>query len=387
MTLETNVAPGDGGSAPIAPIMPGPAAPADGSTLSVSDAARLLSRHRIERQRQSQAAPVEPASDNAQPGQEPVELQESLPATEGETAPEEAPPSGESAEAIDPAEEQLPPIEPPRSWTSEEKERFKSLPRETQEYLANREQQRDREVRARQNEAAELRKAFEAERTQLEQARQQYEAALPALMQAVADQQAGEFADIKTVADVERLAREDWPRYVLYDAHLKKVSAIQQEMRAAQERQAQEFQSKWNEFAKRQDELFLERVPEFADKDKASKIAQASIDVLKDLGFADDELAAAWHGQASLSLRDHRVQLLIRDAVKLREAQSAAKLVAAKPKPPVPVQRPGAAQSSGAADDARIQALTQQLERTGSAKDAAALIQAKRAIAARRSKG
>src|SRR5882672_4996536 len=44
-------------------------------------------------------------------------------------------------------------IEPPRSWTKEEKERFFSLPRETQEYLANREQERDREIRRSQNEA------------------------------------------------------------------------------------------------------------------------------------------------------------------------------------------------------------------------------------------
>jgi hypothetical protein len=53
----------------------------------------------------------------------------------------------------------LPPIDPPRSWTKAEKERFQSLPRETQEYLHTREQEREREFRRGQNEAAEQRKA------------------------------------------------------------------------------------------------------------------------------------------------------------------------------------------------------------------------------------
>jgi hypothetical protein len=70
------------------------------------------------------------------------------------------------------------------------------------------------------------------------------------------------------------------------------------------------------------------------------------------------------------------VQLLIRDATLWREAQAKAKAATARPVPPV--QRPGAAPSQGAASEAQIQALSKRLESTGSLRDAAALVRARR---------
>ena len=81
-----------------------------------------------------------------------------------------------------------------------------------------------------------------------------------------------------------------------------------------------------------------------------------------------------WNGHKELSLRDHRLQLLIRDATLWREAQAKAKAAAVKPVPPV--QRPGAATPRQGTDEAR---LTQRLEQTGSLRDAAALVRARRA--------
>ena len=72
-----------------------------------------------------------------------------------DAAPADAQAPGEQTESAEPEAAAPPPIEPPRSWTKDEKERFQSLPRETQEYLATREQERDREFRRSQNEAAE----------------------------------------------------------------------------------------------------------------------------------------------------------------------------------------------------------------------------------------
>jgi hypothetical protein len=269
-----------------------------------------------------------------------VELQES--GDEPDAAPpQEAP--GETQEA-DPPEQA--PIEPPRSWTKEAKDRWQSLPRETQEYLATREQERDREIRRSQNEAAEKLKGASAKEQQLEQARQQYEQALPALLQTLHQNQAGEFADVKTYADVERLASEDPVRYLKWDAAQKKIAAVAQEVRAAQERQAHEQHGKFSEWSKREDELFAEKAPEAADKDKAAKLQGAAVEVLRDLGFTEDELGKLWNGQDRLSLRDHRLQLLIRDGVRYREAQDAKAKVVAKVLPPV--QRPGSPQPKGA---------------------------------------
>jgi hypothetical protein len=288
---------------------------------------------------------------------------------------------GETQEA-DPATEQLPTIEPPRSWTKEEKAEFATYPREAQEKIARREQDRERAIRQSQNEVAEQRKAAEAELEKAKQARTQYDEALPVLLQTLQEQQQGQFADIKTMADVERMATEDWPRYIMWDAQQKKIAAVKQEVMAANQRKETERQTKWQEFSKRQDELIAERIPELADKDKAQKISSAAIDVLRDIGFPDQELTELWHGQKEVSLRDARIQQLIFDGVKYRDAQKAAKeKVAAKPVPPV--QRPGVAAPKGAADEHAIKTLKSRLEQSGSVKDAAALLTAQRKARAR----
>jgi hypothetical protein len=63
----------------------------------------------------------------------------------------------DGAEAADRA------IDPPVSWTAEEKEKFKALPREVQETVARRETERERFVQAKANEAAQARQHAERE--------------------------------------------------------------------------------------------------------------------------------------------------------------------------------------------------------------------------------
>jgi hypothetical protein len=115
-----------------------------------------------------------------------------------------------------------------------------------------------------------------------------------------------------------------------------------------------------------------------ADAAKAAELQTNALKVLRELGFDEEnELVPMWNGQKELSLRDHRLQLLIRDATLWREAQAKAKAAVTKPVPPV--QRPGAASARQGTDEARVQHLTQRLEQTGSLRDAAALIRARRA--------
>lgn len=327
--------------------------------LSAREAANALSQSRWKR--------------DANPAAEPAT---EIPAEpEAAAQPEAGPGEQPAAVEADPAEQ--PPIEPPRSWTKEDKELFTGLPRETQERLAERERLRETDFSRRQNELAEQRKPLEAERSQLEQARKQYEEALPTLLATLQQATAGEFSDIKTMADVERLAREDWPRYALWDAQQKKIGAVQQEMTAAQQRQAQEFQTKWATFAKEEDAKFTQAAPEMANKETATKVANSSIELLKDKGFSDTDLGKLWNGEASLSLRDHRVQLLIRDAVRYRDAQALAKTKVSKPVPNV--QRPGTAPQRAPDRDVQLAQLSKQLDQSGSWKDAARLLQAQRA--------
>jgi hypothetical protein len=365
------------------PIAVAPA-PAGDSPMDAREAARSLAAWRRDRGQQGDASKDQPQlSARAERAAPHEPEQESSPAQAGSDAGERPAPPGET-ESADPAAEarpeagtDLPPIEAPRSWTKEDKELFTSLPRATQERIAERERSREGDFNRRQQEAAEKSKALEAERSKAEQARQQYEAALPQLLQTLEQQQAGEFADIKTLADVERLAREDWPRYALWDVQQKKIAEVGQHLALAQQRQAQERVQQFSEFARREDDLFKEKVPDMADAKRAAGLQTAALAVLKELGFQETELAQSWHGQRDLSLRDHRVQLLIRDATLWRDAQAKAKAAATRPVPAV--QRPGVSQPKGAAQDAQIQHLTQKLEKTGNLKDAAALLRARRA--------
>ena len=376
----------DGGSE-ASPIAVAPA-PAGERPLGAREAARNLASWRHNRDKRDQdgeqrqtSAPV-PAKAGiagaAAAPHEPVKEASFAEATEdtGERPgldPRASPPS--ETEGAD-REGDLPPIEPPRSWTKEDKELFTSLPRETQERLAERERSREGDFSRRQQEATEHRNALAAERLMAEQTRQRYETALPLLLNGLQQQQGGEFADIKTLADLERLAGEDRPRYLRWELQQRNIAAVAQQLAASQEHRASEHRQQFSEFAQRQNELFKEKVPEMADSGAAAKLQEAAVSALKDVGFTDPELVAYWNGGQTMSLRDHRLLLLVRDAVHWRDAQQKAKAATAKPVPPV--QRPGVSQPRGAAHDVQVQNLTKRLETSGSLKDAAALLRARR---------
>ena len=370
------------GGAPIDIVqIPAPA----GEAISTRDAARSLASFRLKAREGEREPRLE--SEQAQDQGRPATHAEAVPPADesarASAQADAAPPiqpeaTGETTESAEPPAEQAP-IEPPRSWTKEARERFASLPRETQEYLASREQDRDREVRRSQNEAAEQRKVMETERQKAEQARLQYETALPTMLATLYQQQAGDFPDVKSIIDVERLAREDWPRYVLWDAQQKRIASAQQELASTAQRQDQERQVRLDEFIKREQGLFIEKVPEIADPTQRSKLERSALGMLHELGFSDQELGDLYRGRADLSLHDHRLQMLIRDGIRFRDAQKAAKEASTKPVPPV--QRPGVAQPRGAAQDAVVQNLTKRLDQTGNLKDAARLLAERRKAA------
>ena len=173
------------------------------------------------------------------------------------------------------------------------------------------------------------------------------------------------------------MAREDWPGYVQWDAQQKKIAAVQQQLGAALARQSHEATQRWHTYVADEDARFRERAPEFADTEALAKAARSAAEMLKELGFSDGELGEMWNGGRRISLRDHRIQLLIRDGMRFREAQAAA----SRPQPrPVPdVQRPGPAPARNADADGRVKDLTDRLNATGNLRDAAALLVARRA--------
>ena len=304
---------------------------------------------------------------------------ESDPAQAGDDAGDPKNPPGET-QSQDAVAQQQPPVDPPRSWSKEDKELFKALPRETQERLVERERSRDSDISRRQQEATERAKALEAERSLTEQARGQFEHALPVLLSKMLSAHSGEFADVQTMDDVQKLAVADPIRYTQWDAAQKRIAAVHQEIVSVQQRQAVEQAQQLQHYRMREAQIFAEKAPEFADPVQSKKLMDGAVTVLRDLGFQDQELGELWNGNRNISIHDHRLHLLLRDGIKWRDASAKAKTVQARPVPPV--QRPGAAQPKGAQREAELQNLSKQIDNSkgvNQLRAAAALVAARRA--------
>lgn len=299
------------------------------------------------------------------------------PGAEHESAPDgdDAEPAEAPGETEDEDETEESPIQPPRTWTKAEKEAFASLPREHQQAIVARESERDSYYQRGLKEAADKQRAASAREQAAEQARLQYEAALPQLYQQFAAQFQSEFQDIKTWDDVSAMRQNDPMRYMAWQEAREKGTALQKQTSEAQQRQQQEQAERWVNYVNAETQAFTEKAPEFANPETATKAQAQAREVLIDLGFSEGELAAMWEQGQSLSLRDHRVMLLVRDAMKYRTAQKAAKTAAKKPVPPV--QRPGNASSKGEGQAVDLKILDQKLSRSGSMQDAIALLNAR----------
>lgn len=272
--------------------------------------------------------------------------------------------------------EALPPIEPPASWTKEERKAWETLPRDLQESIADRERARRADVDRRLNEAAKIAKAAEARELAAEQARKNYEDRIPQLQNAINAQYASEFGDIQTWDDVRKLAAEDPARYTQWQAFNDHAKAIAQEAQQTQQRQQAEASERARQFLEEQNKLFMEKVPDFASPEKALELRRQAFDTLTDIGFAKEDIGHAWDTGGTIPVHDHRFQMLVYKASLYDKAQKAVRTPSPKPAPQV--QRPGPASSSKDRQSEQIKTLDQKLSRSGSRSDALALLRAMR---------
>lgn len=330
------------------------------SELSIAEAARSIADFRYKREAEASRQAEQPA-------------ESAPPATaEQESAQADAAPEGTTAEDQG-TEPELPAIEPPRSWSKDAHERWSKLDRETQEFLAARDSEDQKAIKRSLNEAAEQRKAFEAQRSEAEKVRQQYEAKLPALMQDLESAYNAQFSDIKSMADVEKLASEaarlatEDPFRALqiqtylnaWNVHQQKMAVVRQEMETAKQRQSEEKSKSWIDHVQQENAKAAELIPDLADKVKGPALMNRATERLAELGFGTDELQKLASGEEKLSIYDHRIQQLIFSDLKLSDIQKSAQTIKAKPLPPA--QRPGAGKVSSG-PQAQIQELSKQLE-------------------------
>lgn len=297
------------------------------------------------------------ASDAPAPEQE----QEQQPPAEAEAAPQEseaeapATPEGEQAE-VEVEAEQIEPvvaIDPPVSWSKEDREVFAKLDPDAQRVIAQREKAREAEINRRLQETAanekrlaEVQAAFEQERLQL------YEALTARLPQPPDD----------------ALIDDDPVEYMRQQAQYNREIAEYQQLATKRQQEAQRLASEQQriqaEEMRAEAQRLTELIPDIADPVKGPQLKADIVRFATDSGIPQDALATASATEIHI----------LHKAMKWDAAQKAA--LAAKAKPVPKVSTPGSARTSAEqAADARRSAIMK-LEHSGSIEDALAALRA-----------
>lgn len=295
-------------------------------------------------------------------------------ADEADAGPVEVPSETEATDQTnDPS-----PIDAPRSWTKEDKELFSSLPRETQERLAERERSREGDFLRRQNEATEAGKALAAELEQAKQARVQYEAKQAAYTKNLSDALQAEFGDIQSMNDVRKLQAEDPFRFQAWQLRQMELSQAQAEQQTLEQHKTRERQTKRAAYEAEQNKALAELVPEMADPKKGAEMRDRAVKMLTDdLGLTMNQLQTWMQDDTGHEILSNAgIQKLIADRLKFNEIKAAPPK--AIPKPVPAVVKPGVVASKGAQAAETVQAHRNKLSGTGSMEDAFALYQAKK---------
>jgi hypothetical protein len=222
---------------------------------------------------------------------------------------------------------------------------------------------------------------YEQHRVAAEQAAHGYTFALSALLDNL-NGAGAQFSDIKTVQDLERVARENPQRVQQMHKHLQTVQAVQGEAQRFNQARAQEqgqaYQEQARAFKADQEKLVSELIPEFregADPEAQRKLQQQAHDTLRDAGFSDRDLYEGWNLARPVLLTDARAQLIISQAAKYRALQKGRGEMMNKRAPAPKLQRPGRA-SDVMADHSHAAAM-EKFQKSHSIHDAVAVYRAR----------
>lgn len=230
----------------------------------------------------------------------------------------ETQPSGADKGQNEPAG--TPAIEPPASWSKEWKEAFKALPRDHQEYIADREKDRDAATSRALQEAADAKKQVATVRTQFEQQAQQTSTAIAQELQRQAQHLNTVIQAIVTTDPVlarandgdywRKLSVEDPARYTREREELKQRTdairpALAQHDQLVQQSQGA-FRQARADYLREQNTLLLDRIPEWkTDETKArSELNEVLTYGATHFGVSPQEVHASG---------DHRIPVVLRE--------------------------------------------------------------------------
>lgn len=285
-----------------------------------------------------------------------------------DTGAEERPPTGDEQDTGS-GEPQPAAIEPPTSWPADAKRAFAQLPPELQQTVAQRESEREATLTRRSQEAAESRRAFEAEQQAAAAQRSDYLRSLEQVM-ALAMPEAQALQNVDWMA-VQRDNPTEFTRLQALKIGMdQRLGAIGQAYSQALQQQQQYQAQALHQRVEQERNLLNTAWPDFADQARGNQLRG---DLTKYLGdgsagvtFSSAELNAAY---------DHRLMVLATKAM-LYDRQLAARATAngKRDNPPPQLLRPGTSQGTDRGEGARLTGAVRQLGRTNSARDAGSLI-------------
>ena len=213
---------------------------------------------------------------------------------------------------------------------------------------------RDADYRRKTEELASDRKSLQSES---EKQRQDYSQRLSELNQLVSltqQQLNSEFKDL----DLERLYDEDPTEAARLEHKMKmkqeKLATSVQKVKAEQQRQIQQVVFD-------QQRILANKLPEFADREKSKELKKNMQSYLQSYGFKDQEIGQIY---------DHRIVMLVNDAMKYRSMQKLKPNLASKMAKPGKVLSSGVKKTKADANFAQKREKLGRLKKSGSIKDA-----------------
>jgi hypothetical protein len=301
---------------------------------------------------------AKPGADERSGGEEPPDTgQVREPATGDETTEGQGEQPGTAA------------IEPPRSWTTEEQAEFGKLPPSLQQTITRRESQREAVLTQRSQEAAEFRRAADAERLAAVGLRQEYLAGLQKMM-ALALPETMALNNIDWVSVQAQSPAEYTRLQALRDATKARLGAIEGEFQQQQAQLAQMQQQQLHALVAQEHQALNRVMPDFADVTvggKGDNLRRELGVYLRDVGqFTPHEINTAY---------DHRLVVMgVKAMLYDKQQRNAAAADAKRNNPAAQVQRPGTSQDNDRGPTTRLDRAVQRLGRSNSVRDAGSLI-------------
>lgn len=162
-------------------------------------------------------------------------------------------------------------------------------------------------------------------------------------------------------SDLEKLYEEDPTEAARIEHRLRRK---QEKLNQAMEKTQSEQRKQFNGYLNDQKKQLASKMPEFSDPTKASQLASSMKSTLNNYGFNDQEISQVY---------DHRIVMLVNDAMKYRKMQNSKPNLAKK------ITKPGRVFSSGVKKDKAEINLTKRkeklsrLKKTGNIKDATSI--------------